>query len=60
MACWFSDIFEESKSRIMRIYITAREKFLVSGGIELWSLLETILRSERSTSELAGPGQKIT
>ena len=32
-----------------------REKLLDTAGIELGSPLETVLRSKRSTTELAGP-----
>ena len=40
----------------MRVYFIAHEKLLAFVGIEPGSLLEAILRSERCTTELAGPG----
>ena len=42
MACWTSDIFEELKSRIMRIYFIVHKKFLAPAGIEPKSPLEPI------------------
>ena len=51
--------FEESKSRISaNIFYRAREKLLMSAGIELGSPLEAVLRRGFSTSELAGPSKQ--
>ena len=40
----------------MQIYFISRKKLLATAGIEVGSPLEAILPSERSTTELAGPG----
>ena len=52
--------FEESKLRICKFILLHAKNSWRTAMIELGSLLETIFQSERSTSELAGPGNFLT
>ena len=51
--------FEDSKSGIFANLIYHSRKLLALARIELGSPLDTILRSERSNTKLAGPAQWI-